>query len=262
MQLVIVPSFLPPDEDHAYVEIFKNVYLHKNKVPSNECMSFCHGIAVRFDCGSQVRLGLTGMNYMLVRLWTFQPKFEKKMVLDQTARQAGYQFIRDHGPRSNNRNQFMEWTGEQVLLPGGPLEGWHEGKVTEALRNYYRGRQNAKTLQYWPLTLKSLTGWFLDDVLVQMLPSMRQHSITWIGCTRVGKPISSKTILFAQPRFEITQAGRSDLIPPVVTAKHLDCFKAEPITKFKPRAPVGLNNCRDGPVFENPHAHSALCIGT
>ena len=241
MQFVIVPSYLPPDEDHAYVDIFKHVYLHKNKVSSNECISCCQGIPVRFDWGSQVRAGLSGMNYMLdrvggmqVRLWTIQPKFEKKMTLDQNAREVGYQFIRDHGPRSNNRNQFMEWTDEQVHLAGGPLEGWHEGKVKEALHNYYRGRQNAKTLEYWPLTLKSFSAWFLDDVVVHMLPSMRQHSITWIGRTRVGKSIGSKTILFAQSRYEISEAGRTDLTPSIVTAKHLDFFKAEPITKFKP----------------------------
>lgn len=128
----------------------------------------------------------------------------------------------------------MEWTDEQVHLPGGPLEGWQEGKVKEALHNYYRGRQSAKTIEYWPLTLKSFEAWFLDDVLVKMLPTMRQHSITWIGRTRVSKSFGSKTVLFAQSKFEITQADRQDLVPSIVTAKHLDFFKAEPLTKFKP----------------------------
>ena len=67
-----------------------------------------------------------------------------------------------------------------------------------------------------------------------MLPTMRQHSITWIGRTRVGKSLGSKTLLFAQSRFEIEAANRTDLVPSIVTAKHLDFFKAEPITKFKP----------------------------
>ena len=98
----------------------------------------------------------------------------------------------------------MEWTDDQVHLPGGPLEGWPEGKVKEALHNYYRGRQNAKTIEYWPLTIKSFAAWFLDGVLVKMLPAMRQHSITWLGRTRVGKSLGSKTILFAQSKFEIT----------------------------------------------------------
>ena len=130
-------------------------------------------------------------------------------------------------------NQFTEWTDEQVHLPGGPLECWEEEKVKEALHNYYRGRQNAKTLQYWPLTLKSFVAWFLDEVLVKMLPPMRQHSIR-IGRTSVGKSLGYKTILFAQSKIEIAQADRQDMVPSIVTAKHLDFLKAEPSTKFKP----------------------------
>ena len=38
-----------------------------------------------------------------------------------------------------------------------------------------------------------------------------------------------------QSKFEITQDQREDeLIPSIVTAKHLDFFKAEPLTKYKP----------------------------
>ena len=204
LQTIIVPSYLPPDKEQDYVDIFKHIYLHKNKVSSADCVSFCHGVPVRFDWGKNSRLALAGLNNMLdrtggmqIRIWTLAPKFAKKQTLDQSAREAGYRFIREHGPRSNNMNQFMEWTDEQVHCPGGPLEGWQEGKVKEALHNYYRGRQNAKTIQYWPLTLKSFVAWFLDEILVKMLPTMRQHAITWIGRTRVGKSLGSKTILFA-----------------------------------------------------------------
>ncbi|CAJ1377361.1 unnamed protein product [Effrenium voratum] len=97
-----------------------------------------------------------------------------------------------------------------------------------------RGRQNAKTLEYWPFTLKSFVDWFFDGVLVTMLPSILQHGITWIGRTRTGKSLGSKTILFAQSKFEIDRDEREDLVPSIVTAKHLDFFKAEPITKYKP----------------------------
>ena len=76
-----------------------------------------------------------------------------------------------------------------------------EGKVKEALHNYYRSRQNAKTIEYSPFTLKKL---------VKMLPNMRQHRITWIGRRRVGKSLGSKTIFFMQSRFEIAQAARTD----------------------------------------------------
>ena len=103
-----------------------------------------------------------------------------------------------------------------------------------ALHNYMKGRQNAKTLEYWPFTLRSFTAWFFADVLVHMLGSIRQHAITWIGKTRVGKSLGSKTVSFCQSKYEIDAAGREDLVPSIVTAKHLDFFKSEPLTKFKP----------------------------
>ena len=67
-----------------------------------------------------------------------------------------------------------------------------------------------------------------------MIPIMRQHAVTWIGKTRVGKSVGSKTMLFAQSRFEIAEAERTDLVHSIVTAKHLNFFKAEPLFKFKP----------------------------
>ena len=243
MQIIILPASPPANSDPSadYVHIVKHVYLHRNKVPSKDCVAMCHGTPMRFEWGNNTRLGLAGLNYMLDRMggrqlrhWVIKPKFEKKLTLDQQQRSDGYAFIRDCGPRSNNKNQFMEWTDEQIHTPGGKLENWPEGKVKEALHNYMKGRQNAKTLEFWPFTFKSFVPWFLDKVLLKMLPTMRQNAITWLGRTRTGKSVSSKTILFMQSKFEIDSAARSDLVPSIVTAKHLDFFKAEPLTKFKP----------------------------
>ena len=107
----------------------------------------------------------------------------RKMILDQQAREDGYRFTREFEPRSNHRSQLMEWTDEQVHMPGGKIEGWSEGKVKGAPHNYLKGRQRAKILEYWPFTLKSLIGWYLDTVLFKMLPTMRQRAITRIGRT-------------------------------------------------------------------------------
>lgn len=100
-------------------------------------------------------------------------------------------------------------------------------------------------------------AWFLDDVLVKMPPNMRQHFITWIGHTHMGKPLGSKTILFAQSKYEIEEANHIDLVPSsIVTAKHLHFFKAEPITKFNPGVfDDGLVQKMDAPflkAFLNP----------
>ena len=246
MQIVIVPTTPVENADPQakYVNIVKHIYLHKNKLPISMCVESCRGVTHKWDYGKHFRVGLLAMNYMLdmmggmqVRHWVIQPKFSKKQTLDTQARTEGYRFIREKGPRSNNRNQFMEWTDEHIHTAGSPIEGWQEGKVVTALQNYMRGRQNAKTLEYWPFTLKSLKAWFFNGVLVHMLGSIRQHAITWLGKTRTGKSLASKTILFVQSKFEIQQNQlEEELIPSIVTAKHLDFFKAEPLTKFKPGA--------------------------
>ena len=78
-------------------------------------------------------------------------------------------------------------------------------------------------------------AWFLNDILVKMLGSMRMFSITWIGTTRTGKSLGSKITMMAQSKFEIDQDDKGDtLVPSMVTAKFLDFFKAENITKYKP----------------------------
>ena len=129
----------------------------------------------------------------------------------------------------------MAWTDQRIHTPGSPIEGWQEGKVVTALTNHMRGRQNAETLEYWPFTLKSFKPWFFNEVLLGMLGSIRRRAVTWIGKTRTGKALGSKTILLPQSKFDLTQDERDeDMIPSIVTAKHLDFFKSEPLTKYKP----------------------------
>ncbi|OLP77444.1 hypothetical protein AK812_SmicGene42497 [Symbiodinium microadriaticum] len=243
MQIIILPATPPAGEDpnSKYVHILKHVYLHRNKINASEAIKMCHGIPMRFEWGTHTRQALIGLTYMLdklggmqIRNWVTQPKFGKRVTVDQSARDAGYRFIKDHGPKTNNANQFMEWTDNQIHTAGSPIENWSEAKVITALQNHMRGRQNAKTLEYWPFTFKSLVPWLFDDILVPMLGSIRQHSITWIGKTRTGKSLGSKVVAFCQSKYEIDAAQREDLNPSIVTAKHLDFFKAEPLTKYKP----------------------------
>ena len=144
MQLIILtalpPDDVPADTSETYVHVFKHVYLHKNKVIAKECMNMCYGIAMMDRMGGKQ-----------IRNWILQPKFEKKVPMDQSASDAGYRFIRENGPESNNRNQFMEWTDTQIHTAGSPIENWQEAKVVTALNNYMRGRQSAKSLEYWPV---------------------------------------------------------------------------------------------------------------
>ena len=131
LQLIILPTPAPQDGDPnaTYYNIVKHVYLHRNKVASKDCVAMCHGTPMRLKWGNSVRHGLAALNLMFDRMdgrqlrhWIIKP------TLDQQQRAAGYQFIRDFGPRCNNWNQFMEWTDEQIHTPGGALENWPEAK--------------------------------------------------------------------------------------------------------------------------------------
>ena len=177
-------------------------------------------------------------------------------------------------------------SGTMAPAPTIEINSWN-GRMNKSIFQevHWRGGRRARSrkpciittaavkmpIEYWPLTLKSFVVRFLDYVLVKTLPTMRQHSITWIGRTRSSREIAigSKTILLAQSKFEITQADRQDLVPSIVTAKHLDFFKAEPITKFKPGVfDDGMLQRMDASflkAFSNPSAHwqlnhSYMCI--
>ena len=67
---------------------------------------------------------------------------------------------------------------------------------------------------------------------MKMLPTIRP--ITWLGRTRTGKSKPS-CLEFGQSKLQITQDECvEELIPSIVTAKHLDFCNAEPLTKYKP----------------------------
>eukprot|EP00959_Pyramimonas_sp_CCMP1952_P101274 2118701-Pyramimonas_sp.AAC.1 len=59
-----------------------------------------------------------------------QPSVKKAAEMgtyDRAARMAGSAFIRDHWPRSNSQNQFVEWTDEQIHLETSPIFGLTPG---------------------------------------------------------------------------------------------------------------------------------------
>ncbi|CAK0808270.1 unnamed protein product [Prorocentrum cordatum] len=153
---------------------------------------------------------------------------------DKGKRKAGFRFIEEFGPRANNRNQFVEWTDEQINNESSPIFGWQAGEVKEPLRNYASGSVGAKTLGRWAVTLKRFHPFVFDHVVVPILKSHDVHGTMWIGKTRVGKSTASKTIGFAISAYQIDKHDRVDLRPSVVTTKKVDFFRLEPGTVFKP----------------------------
>ena len=161
-----------------------------------------------------------------------KPKFEKGNNLTKDQRKAGYEFIREKGPRSNSKNEFMEWTDDHVHDDNGPISGWPEAKVSIALNNYLKGRQNARALTYWVLTLKSFNGWFMNTVLVKMRGTLFNYGLMWIGKSRIGKSAGSKTIGFSLSKYSIDKGEQQDMYVPSFIAYISSFSRGNPSRSF------------------------------
>ena len=247
MQIFIAvgdPPQVNPEKPNEYAGLYhvvKHYTVYGGKMRADRLHLHCFGTAMRVDYGNHCRIGSAALQHMFGQLHGLQiscfdvgPRSVSKAVTssDQASRMAGYRHIRDKGPRSNNQNQFMEWADGESHGDKSPVYGWPEVKIVTSLSNYAKGRQNAKVLTYWLFTLQNLAAWFLNDVLSKMLGSLRQHSIVWVGKTRVGKSAVSKIVAMAQVDYEIS-LDEEDIgtEPGMVTAKHIDFFKAQPVTK-------------------------------
>lgn len=224
-------------------DIWKDVDFKGAKLKVSTADAFAYGMAVQYQYGTHYRVGRAAVQYMLEKLEGWQLRFctlvaaakPTKRNEEWTSKAEGYKFIREKGPRANNMNQFMEFADREIHDPQSPIYGWEESRVKESLNNYLQGRKNAKTLRNWVLFLYDMAPFFLNVIVRPCLATMRTNSIVWLGKSRVGKSTGSKTVAFAISRFEISLSGQEDTVEPaIVTAKHFDFFKAEPVTRVKP----------------------------
>lgn len=239
MQIVIQKG------DDAKQIILKHLYFEGARMKVPLILTFCHGQAMQVDYGRNFRDGAAALQYMLqemggfqVRYWHLQPKGAAKQSIDPSARFLGFKFLREHGPKSNNQNQFVEWTEEQVSKQSSPIYGWEKPLVKESLRNYAAGKVLAKTISFYPFTLKSLSAMMFSDIVVKILHNLNQRSIIWIGLAGVGKSPASKIIGFLVSKFNIDRDGQAEREPSIRTARNLDFFRGDCHSRC-----VRKNNC-------------------
>ncbi|CAK0887243.1 unnamed protein product [Prorocentrum cordatum] len=234
MQIFIVRR-KPEDSECSAYRILKVVSFDKNRVDSATILKCARGEAHKIDYGKNFRAGSIAFQFMLEKLEGYQIRWarSRKQPLEEDERAQGYTFIREHGPRSNNRNQFMEWADTEVNREGSKIFGWPASKVETALRNYQKGRTNAKPISRWSLTLKDFSGWFLNGVLRLMIGTLHVHGVLWVGKSRVGKSNGSKTLAWVHSAYSIQKKGTADDIA-FLTVKQLDFFKGEPTAEILP----------------------------
>ena len=244
MQLAIIPPEGVNFEDAATFLVLKHynfsdahsVPLIKEKIkqPSGLLFGFCRCP----DWFQSERV----FQYMFERLggvlWSYKqwPQTGPTIIETKTIseRQEGWKFIREKGPRSDYENQFMEWTDLNVNSDT-PIKGWPEAKVTIALKNYQRGRQNAKPIDRWIVTIADMKGWFINNVIAEVGGTLRQHSISWVGFTRPGKSCGATTMAFtsADVECELSRLDHdpqmpSDTQPMFVIATYIKLFQRFP----------------------------------
>ncbi|CAK0884378.1 unnamed protein product [Prorocentrum cordatum] len=228
------------------VHIFKDVDLKGQFLKMASCEPVCHGTGVVYQYGNQYRAGRNAICYLLEKLGGLQVRFSALTATAKPAERStewdkkleGYRYIEKKGPKSNNRNQFMEFADKGVNDPQSTIYGWEESRVIQALRNHASGRINAKRITVWVLTLKDFEPWFINEVLAKILPTLRRDGVLWIGETRVGKSTASKTLAFLMSMLEIDahegDDGEGAPEPSIVTTKHFDFFKGEHVERVLP----------------------------
>ncbi|CAE7362365.1 unnamed protein product [Symbiodinium sp. CCMP2592] len=238
MQLVIVPC---DDSKHHIIKHVK--FVDGTKVLHSTILSMCSGQALEIDYQGRYRDGGRAFQYMLENMGGFQVRYQKlvpagasnKVPKETEDIRRGFHFIKDHGPEDNAQGEFTIWTEEQVNDPSGPLYRWERGVIKEYLRCLADAGSQANTIRDWPLTLKSFTPWALNDVIMPLLPFLKEHAVIYIGRSQVGKSPLSYTLSSLISAYWLFQEGKTDTPPMFQTCSHLDYFRKEKGRKTKPR---------------------------
>ncbi|CAE7825455.1 unnamed protein product, partial [Symbiodinium necroappetens] len=190
MQLFILPA------DSGKHHIVKHIkFSEGTKVFHSTIRTMCTGQALEINYNQNYREGGRALQYLLEGLGGFQVRYQKLVPAGGPNKQAketneirtGFAFIRKEGPEENSDGQFTFWTEEQVNDPNSPIYKWDRSVVKEFLRCLADQGSQAKSITDWPLTLKSLTPWCLNEVIAPILPHVLEHAVIWIGKSYVGK---------------------------------------------------------------------------
>lgn len=223
--------------------------------------TMCQGQGFEIEYNKHCREGTKALQYMLEQLGGFQVKYNSlvpagggnKIPKEEADLQSGFDFIRAHGPSDSADAKFIIWTEIQINKNTSPIYGWDKGLVKETLRSLAEGGHLAKTIENWPLTLKSFKPWVLNTIVFPLLSFLVEHGVVWLGKAGVGKSPLAYTISTLMSAFWILQGEHKDKKPSFQVANHLDYFRGERGCRAKPRV------FDDGNLnFELPAAVKAL----
>ena len=161
-------------------------------------------------------------------------KRSKKPTATQQSLQEGFLYIKENGPRANNQNQMTEWCEMEIVEGSGtPIEGWNRDLVMSSLRNHASGGLTATSLTGYPITLRDMHRWVLDEVVVPFLGYSSEYGLILQGQTGIGKTPLARSISMALSQFYLDEDAK-DQEASIRSCSCLDMLRTEPGTKYKP----------------------------
>ena len=219
------------------VQVLKMFHFQK-KAKYGDVKGMCRGTQMKAAWGGHAKRGSHAFRYMLDRMGGIQYSFwqftEEPPQKQRTAEQVDkfYDHIDQHAPRTNGRkNEQARWVQKELLDTASPIHGWDKVTIREALANLKTASVTAKTVtakEACPLTLKSISCWFLADVLVPILRVLFCNTLMLLGVRGRGKSPVAKILALLASEYHITEDGL-DAEPQFRTANHFDLLRGEPV---------------------------------
>ncbi|CAK0848868.1 unnamed protein product [Prorocentrum cordatum] len=125
---------------------------------------------------------------------------------------AGFQYIKDKGPRSSSNLQQLTWRTKNIVNKNSPIFGWHSGLVQEALRNLATDGCFAMKEYGWCvcLTRKYYQPWALD--ILEQVRDFDVSALVMLGEPRAGKSPIGRSIIMAQCRWNKERLGQGSVL--------------------------------------------------
>ena len=102
------------------------------------------------------------------------------------------------------------------------------------MKGYASSNVFTEPVTQYSLTLKDLQGWFLDDVLIPLLPDLKDKSLVFMGLAEKGKTPAAQAIAMAFSEYWILVDAKDDILPSFRLSNSLDHLRGEPGIKYRP----------------------------
>eukprot|EP00438_Fugacium_kawagutii_P031959 Skav201900 [mRNA] locus=scaffold550:1007870:1009721:+ [translate_table: standard] len=237
LQVIKVDALQEGNPNH-----FIKMFTFEDKALVPMIKSACQGKLMQLDYGNRFKQGLAIFYQMLQNIhgWgilNYQLQLPMKNAASsksQSSLQQGFDYIRLHGPRSSCNNRQTEWTEIEIHREDSPIYGWTAGLVEKSLKGYASANLFAEPVTNFFLTLHDLRPWFLHDVIIPLLPSLKDKSLVFMGLAEKGKTPAAQAIAMGMSEYWLLADNIENPVPSFRMAASLDQFRGDPGLKYRP----------------------------